>query len=145
MGLIHCSFFDLESLHIFFPFFSSILNKWFLHYQVFSIVFFHDFWSSECDVVLFVVMCGVVWICLLLRCSFGSYWKNEYFGELDFMILYIGILSLHVINLSFVSLFVDSPFLFLAMLIMLLYVIHFINLKEWISFSFCKKKIYTIL
>jgi hypothetical protein len=41
--------------------------------------------------------------------------KYGYFGDLDFIILFVGILPLYVINLSDVSLFADLPFMFLAM------------------------------
>jgi len=41
----------------------------------------------------------------------------EYFGDLDFIILFVGILSLYSINLGVVSLFSDSPFTFLAMFV----------------------------
>jgi len=113
--------------------------------------------SSECGVVLFVVLCGVVLFCVFLRCSFGSYWKisfsqsqiqsmiwtptfqirkNEYSGDLDFIIFFVGILPLYAINLSVVSLFADSSLTFLAMLIL----IYSINLNEWISFCFCQKR-----
>jgi len=63
-------------------------------------------------------------------------WKQEYSGDLDFIILFVGILSLYAINLGDVSLFADSPFTFLAMLILMYYV----SLNEWISFCFCQKK-----
>jgi len=43
--------------------------------------------------------------------------KHEYFGDLGFIILFIGILSMYVINLSAVSLFADSLFMFLAMFV----------------------------
>jgi len=43
--------------------------------------------------------------------------KHEYYGDLDFIILFVGILPLYAINLSVLSLFVDSPSTFLAMLI----------------------------
>jgi len=43
--------------------------------------------------------------------------KHGYFGDLDFIILFVGILSMYVINLSVVSLFADSPFTFLAIFI----------------------------
>jgi len=79
-----------------------------------------------------------VWFCVLSRCSFISYWKiynsqlqnqtmiwastlqirkHGYFGNLDFIILFVGILSMYAINLSVVSLFADSPFTFLAMFV----------------------------
>jgi len=34
--------------------------------------------------------------------------NHRYYGDLDFIILFIGVLSLYVINLDVVSLFVDS-------------------------------------
>jgi len=43
--------------------------------------------------------------------------KHEYFGDLDFIILSVGILSLYAINLDAVSLFAESSFTFLAMFI----------------------------
>ena len=96
------------------------------------------------------------------RCSFDSYWKiifnqsqiqsmiltstlhirkHVYYYDLDFIILFVGILSLYAIYLDVVSLFADSLFIFLAMLIMLLYQMYFIDLNEWISFYLSKKKI----
>jgi len=48
-------------------------------------------------------------------------------------------LPFYAINLSVVNLFTDSPFMFLPMLIMLLYVMYSINLNKWISICFCKK------
>jgi len=43
--------------------------------------------------------------------------KHVYFGDLDFIILFVGILSLYVINLDVVSLFAYSSFTFLAMFV----------------------------
>jgi len=43
--------------------------------------------------------------------------KHGYFGDLDFIILFVSILSLYAINLRAVSLFADSPFTFLAMFV----------------------------
>jgi len=43
--------------------------------------------------------------------------KNEYSGDLDFIILFLGIMPLHAINLEVMSLFADSPFMFLTILI----------------------------
>jgi len=43
--------------------------------------------------------------------------KHEYFSELDFIILFVDILSLYVINLGDVSLFAGSAFTFLAMFV----------------------------
>jgi len=34
--------------------------------------------SSKCGGLLFVVLCGVVWFSVFLRCSFDSYWKIDY-------------------------------------------------------------------
>ena len=44
-------------------------------------------------------------------------WKHGYFGDLSFIILFVGILPLYAINLGIVSLFADSPFMFLAMFV----------------------------
>jgi len=43
--------------------------------------------------------------------------KQEYFGDLDFIILFVGILPMYAINLGVVSLFADLPFTFLAMFV----------------------------
>jgi len=43
--------------------------------------------------------------------------KAWYFGDLDFIILFVGILPMYAINLGAVSLFADSPFTFLAMFV----------------------------
>jgi len=118
--------------------------------------------SSECDVVLFVVLCGVVWFCILLQCLFvhierstsvnqlhiqSMIWtstlqirKHGYSSDLDLIILFVGILTLYAINLDAVSLFTVSSFTFLAILMMLLYLMYSIDLNEWISFCFCQKK-----
>jgi len=45
--------------------------------------------------------------------------KHEYSGDLDFITLFVGILLLHVINIGADSLFADSPFTFLVMLILM--------------------------
>jgi len=50
------------------------LNKWFSHRSRFFFVIL----PSECGALLFVISCGIVWFLLLLRCSFDSYWKNNY-------------------------------------------------------------------
>jgi len=84
--------------------------------------------------VLFVVLCDV-WFRVLSRCSFIFYWKiginqlqiqpviwastlkirkHVNFGDLGFIILFVGILPFYAINLGVVSLFADSPFTFLA-------------------------------
>jgi len=56
--------------------------------------------------------------------------KHRYSGDLDFIILFVGILLLYVINLSVVSLSAGSLFMFLAMLIVLLHLMYSINLNE---------------
>jgi len=56
--------------------------------------------------------------------------KHGYFGDLHFIVLFVSIFSLYAINLDVVSLFSDSPFTFLAMLIMLLYLMYSIDLNE---------------
>ena len=56
--------------------------------------------------------------------------KHEYSGDLDFIILFVGILSLYAINLGVVDLFVDSSFMFLAMLIDHTIVSDVFNLNE---------------
>jgi len=43
--------------------------------------------------------------------------KTWYFSDLDFIILFIDILSLYTINLGVVSLFVYSPFTILAIFV----------------------------
>jgi len=50
--------------------------------------------------------------------------KHEYFGDLEYIILIVGILSLYAINLGYVSLFIDSLFMFLTILKKLLYLIY---------------------
>jgi len=49
--------------------------------------------------------------------------KQGYSGDLDFIILFVPILSLYAINLNDVSLLVNLSFTFLTMLIILLYLI----------------------
>ena len=115
--------------------------------------------NSYLRVVLFIVMCGVVWFRVLLWCLFDSYWKitfrqlqiksiiyastlkiwkHGYFDHLDFIILFVGILSLSAINLV-LRVCLQIPFTFLALLNILLYVMYYINLNERISFCFCQK------
>jgi len=43
--------------------------------------------------------------------------KHEYFGDLGFIILFVGILLMYAIYLGVVSLFADSSFTFLAMFV----------------------------
>jgi len=121
----------------------------------------------ECGVVLFFVLCGVVWFHVLLRSLFipikrstsvnqlhiwSMIWastlqigKYGYYGDLDFIVLFVGILSLHAINLGDVTLFAVSPFEFLMILMILLYRMYSINLNEWISFFFYIKKLPQII
>jgi len=66
--------------------------------------------------------------------------KHGYFGDLEFIVVFVGILSFYAINLGAVSLFTDSPFTFLSKLNMLLYLLYFINLNKRISFCFSKTK-----
>jgi len=56
--------------------------------------------------------------------------KAWYYADLDFAILFVGILSLYAINLGVVSLFADPSFTFYLILIMLLYLMYTINLNE---------------
>ena len=74
-----------------------------------------------------------LWV-LILRSTTVNYRFNKWFGrrrsrsgitwifsDLEFIILFVGILSLYAINFDVVSLFVVLPFMFLAMLNILLY------------------------
>jgi len=112
--------------------------------------------SFKCGVVLFVVLCDV-WFRVFSRCLFNSYWKIDinqlqsrsmiwastlqiwkhgYFGGLDFIILFVGILPLYVINLGVVSLFTDSSFTFLAMFVSdcdVLYQFEWMNIVLFLS------------
>jgi hypothetical protein len=84
--------------------------------------------SCDCGVVLLVVLCSV-WFFVLSQYSFSSYWKidisqlqvqsmiwastlqirkHEYFGDLNFIILFVGILPMYAINLCALSLFPNS-------------------------------------
>ena len=64
--------------------------------------------------------------------------KQEYSGDLDFIILFVGILPLYAINLGVVSLFADSPFTFIAM-----FVSNVLYRFEWMNIVlFLSKKIY---
>jgi len=56
--------------------------------------------------------------------------KPGYSGDLDLIILFVGILLLYVINLDVVSMFAVSFFTFLAILMMLLYLMYSIDLNE---------------
>jgi len=126
------------------------------------VVFFFDF-VVRVRCCLFVVLCGVVWFRVLLRCSFvpierstsvnqlqiqSMIWtstlqirKHGCSSDLDLSISFVGILPLYAINLDAGSLFAVSSFTFLAILMMLLYLMYSIDLNKWISFCFCKKKI----
>jgi len=48
--------------------------------------------------------------------------KHEYSDNLDFIVLFVDILLLYTINLGDVSVFINSPFTFLTLLIMFLYI-----------------------
>jgi len=133
--------------------FSFNLNKWFSHLSSFSFRFF-VISSSKCGVVLFVILCGI-WFRVLLRCSFISYWKiyisqlqiqpiiwtstlqirkHGYFGDLCFIILFVGILQMYAINFGVMSLFANSPFTFLAMFISdVLYRFKWMNIVLFLS------------
>jgi len=68
-------------------------------------------------------------------------WKHGYFGDLDFIILFVGILPLYAINLGAVSLFADSPLMFLAMIAFdVLYQFEWMNI---ILLFLSKKKLFT--
>jgi len=56
--------------------------------------------------------------------------KQGYYGDLDFIILFVGILPLYTINMGDVSLFAVLSFTFSAILMMLLYLMYFIDLNE---------------
>jgi len=68
-----------------------------------------------------------------------AYRKHGCSRHMDFVMLFVGILLLYAINLGveFFSPYIHS---FLAMLNMWLYLMYSINLNEWISFCFYKKK-----
>jgi len=136
-----------------FSLFSFNLNKWFSHISSFFFLFF-VISSSKCSVVLFVILCGV-WFRVLSRCSFISYWKiyisqlqiqpmiwastsyirkHGYFGDLGFIILFVGILLMYAINIGVVSLFTDPPFTFLAMFVSdVLYQFEWMNIVLFLS------------
>ena len=117
--------------------------------------------SSKCGVVLFVVLCDI-WFRVLSWCSFISYWKiyisqlkiqqmiwastlqirkHEYFGDLGFIILFVGILPMYAINLGVVSLLADFPFTFLAM-----FVSNVFYQFDWMNifFFFCPKRVFSL-
>jgi len=122
--------------------------------------------SSECDVVLFIVLCGVVWFRVLLRCSFVPIERStsvnqsitNSINDLDvnvadpeawvfwwFRFDHIICMSLYAINLDVVSMFAVSSFTFLAISMMLLYLMYYINLNGLISFCFCQEKGFIIV
>jgi len=89
--------------------------------------------SPKCGGLLFVVLCGVVWFLVFLRCSFDSYWKIDYsIKDLDVNVadpeamdipvtlilsyIFVCIMPLYAINLDVVSLFANSSFTFLTVL-----------------------------
>ena len=124
----------------------------FTHIKFFLLFFVIS--SSKCDVVLFVVLCDI-WFRVLSRCLFISYWKiyisqlqiqpiiwastlqirkHGYFGNLGFIILFVGILPMYAINLGGMSLLADSPFTFLAMFICdVLYRFEWMNIVLFLS------------
>ena len=60
--------------------------------------------------------------------------KHVYFSDLGFIILFVGILPLYAINLGAMSLFVDSPFTFLAMFVFdVLYRFEWMNIVLFLS------------
>jgi len=69
--------------------------------------------------------------------------KHGYSGDFDLIRLFVGILPLYAINLDAMSLFAVSSFTFLAILMMLLYLMYSIDLNEWIWFCFYQKKHFT--
>ena len=106
-------------------------------HQTYTVILFFFISSFKCGVVLFLSSCATFDFASY-RSLFIFYWniyisqlqiqqmicestlqirKHEYFGDLGFIILFIGILSMYVINLSAVSLFADSLFMFLAMFV----------------------------
>jgi len=48
------------------------------HIYQFLIVFFFVISSSRCDVVLFIILCEVVWFRIFLLYSFGFYSKIDF-------------------------------------------------------------------
>jgi len=72
--------------------------------------------------------------------------KHEYFGDLVFIILFVGILSLYVINLGAVSLFADSPFTFLAMFVSyVLYQFEWMNIVVFVKTKIVLRKLINLL
>jgi len=60
--------------------------------------------------------------------------KHRYFGDLGFIILFVGILLLYAIYLGVVSLFADSPSTFLAMFVCdVLYRFEWMNIVLFLS------------
>jgi hypothetical protein len=56
--------------------------------------------------------------------------EHEHFNDFNFIILFVGILSLNAINLDAVSLFTNSSFLFLAVLNLYLYLIYSVDYRN---------------
>jgi len=65
----------------------------------------------------FLIYISQLQIQLMIWASTLQIRKLGYFGDLDFIILFVGILPMYAINLGAVSLFTDSPFMFLAMFV----------------------------
>jgi len=71
---------------------------------------------------------------------------HGYFGDLDFIILFVGILPLYAINLGVVSLFEYSPFTFIAMFVFdILYRFEWMNIVLFLSKQKQKKSERTFL
>jgi hypothetical protein len=99
--------------------------------QTFDCLCFLVILSSECGVLLYVMLCDAIWFPVLLQCSFHlqKVWastlqirSHRYFDNFNFIILFVvGILLLYAINLNIVSMLADTFFTFLVMLNMWLY------------------------
>jgi len=141
------------------------LNKWFNIFFVFFRLFFFTSPSLHDSVCFdFPSLCDVFFLFpVVVRCLFDSCWnisfeqvqirsmtmtlasstlqirRHEYSGDLN-LVIFVGTCTFpfYAINVDVVSLFTDSSFLLLANLD--LYCIE-INLNEWISFIFVKKKL----
>ena len=125
------------------------LNKWFSHRSR----FFFMISSSKCGGLLFVVLCGVVWFPVFLRCLFDSYWKIDYSIKdlgvnvadpkvmdipvtLILSYIFSGIMPLYAINLGCCE-FVYSSFTFFAVLNDVIFRFEWMNI---ILFLYIKKK-----
>ena len=112
------------------------LNKWFLHrFHCFFLCFSPYFVVSvrRCVVRRLVQCCLIFCLCgvrlilsersISVNYKFNMIWmstlpiqRHEYFVHFDFIILFVSIFSLYVINLNAMSLFIDLSFTFLTML-----------------------------